>query len=140
MWEDLRNGLASIYAQRVSAESTPLWPAGGVKVCFVPSPASLAFRQIVGDGQGGVVVSAGFMGGVLVQKLDPAGKAIWGDNGVVVTSMSTTAHLTSTDGQGGAIIAWGAGTSSYVQRVGQDGRLRQWESPQGMRLDRAIGA
>ncbi len=139
MWEDLRNGIASIYAQRMSGDSTQRWQAGGVKVFYVPSSASLAFRQIVADGQGGAVVSAGSVGGVLVQKLDPEGNAVWGTDGVPVTRMSTTAHLTASDGQGGAVVAWGAGASSYVQRVGGDGRLLSWED-KGVRLDRAVKA
>ena len=139
VWEDLRNGLASIYAQRVDDSGSPMWQTGGVKACYVPSPASLAFRQVTGDGRGGAVVSAAFTGGVLVQKLDAGGNATWGDNGVVVTSMSTTSHLSSTDGQGGAIVAWGAGNSSYVQRIGADGRLAGWEG-NGIRLDRLIDA
>jgi hypothetical protein len=139
VWEDLRNGLASIYAQRVDDYGSPMWQTGGVKVCYVPSPASLAFRQVTGDGRGGAVVSAAFTGGVLVQKLDAGGNATWGDRGVVVTSMSTTSHLSSTDGQGGAIVAWGAGNSSYVQRIAADGRLAGWEG-KGIRLDRLIDA
>jgi hypothetical protein len=133
MWEDLRNGLASIYAQRVDASGTPAWQPGGVEVCYIKSPASLTFRQITGNGDGGATISCGFLGGVLIQKLDSSGNALWTSNGVVVTTSSTTSHMLSSDGQGGGLIAWGVGGRSYVQRIGPDGGLLWGE--ESIRLD-----
>ena len=61
------------------------------------------------------------MGGVAIQKFDSLGNVVWGDNSVKVTSTSTTSHFTSTDDQGGAIVAWGYDGGSYLQRIGPDG-------------------
>ncbi len=136
LWEDLRNGLASIYAQRVGPDGAMKWQAGGLQVCYVKSNASLFFRQVVSDGLGGAIVSCRFKEagtgkkGTLVQKLDSAGKTVWPGNGIVVTGSDTTNHLLTSDGQGGALVGWGidkgvfSPEKSYVQRVDSNGKLR----------------
>lgn len=145
IWEDLRNGLASIYSQRVDLDGVMKWQAGGVQVCYVKSNASLSWRQIAGDMSGGAIVSYGFKEagtskkGILVQKLDSAGKTIWPDNGIVATGSDTSTHLLIPDGQGGAIVAWGVGKGifnseeAYIQRISADGKL-MWEK--GIKLNR----
>jgi hypothetical protein len=109
------------------------WQTGGVKVCYVKSNSSFVWRQIAGDGSGGAVISGCFREadtgnhGVLVQKLDPAGKTAWPNNGVVVTGSTTTRYFLSSDDQGGTLIGWGSGNGSseksYLQRVGSNGKL-----------------
>jgi hypothetical protein len=130
MWEDLRRGLASIYAHRVGSDGTLEWPPGGVPVCYIKSNASLVFRQMVSDGLGGAIISCSFKEagtnkrGVLVQKLDSTGKTAWPDNGIVVTGSDTTSHFISSDGRGGVLVTWGIGRSekSYVQRIDAQGK------------------
>ena len=142
IWEDLRNGLSSIYAQRIGTDGSIQWVLGGVKVCYIKSAASTAFRQIVSDGLGGALVSCRFneLGtgkqGVLVQRLDSSGKTLWPGNGLVVTGKATTSHFLASDGHGGAIVAWGSDdpSQSYVQKIGGDGKL-EWGN-KGIRLDR----
>ena len=115
IWEDLRNGLASIYAQRVAADGTLSWQPGGVETLYVKSNASLAFRQIVANGQGGAIVSCRFneagtgKKGILVQKLDSAGKLMWPGRGIRVLNGDTTNYSLSFDGQGGVIVSWEPG-------------------------------
>jgi hypothetical protein len=140
IWEDLRNVLASIYAQEVTADGTFAWQPGGVEALYVRSNASLAFRQIIGDGRRGTIVSCRFNKAetgekvILIQKLDSSGKLLWSSNGIVVFNGATTNYSLSFDGQGGAIITWGIGASgeSYIQRVSSEGRLL-W-SNKGIRL------
>jgi hypothetical protein len=135
LWEDLRNGLASIYAQRVGPDGAMKWQAGGVQACYIKSNASLFFRQAVSDGLGGALVSCRFKEagtdnkGILVQRLDSDGGVVWPSNGIVVTDSDTSGHFISSDGQGGVIVAWGVGKGmfnsekAYVQRVSADGKL-----------------
>ncbi len=135
LWEDLRNGLASIYAQRADPDGAMKWQAGGVQVCYVKSNASLFFRQSVSDGLGGALVTCRFKEagtgnkGVLVQRLDSNGRAVWSSNGIMVTDSDTSGHFIFSDGQGGAIVAWGIGKGmfssekAYVQRVSTDSKL-----------------
>ena len=132
MWEDLRNGLASIYAQKMDANGTTEWQTGGVKVCYMKSNSSFVWRQIAGDGSGGAVISCCFKEagtgnqGILVQKLDAAGKNVWPNDGVVVTGGTTTRYFLTSDGQGGALVGWGnnngSSEKSYLQKVGANGK------------------
>jgi hypothetical protein len=129
MWEDLRNGLASIYAQKMDSGGAAEWQIGGVKVCYVQSNSSLVWRQIAGDGSGGAVISCSFTDnpGVLVQKLNSAGRTVWPNNGVEVTGSKTTRYFLASDDQGGALVSWGTGygssEKSYLQRIGSNGKL-----------------
>jgi hypothetical protein len=129
MWEDLRNGLASIYAQKMDSGGAAEWQIGGVKVCYVQSNSSLVWRQIAGDGSGGAVISCSFTDnpGVLVQKLNSAGSTVWPNNGVEVTGSKTTRYFLASDDQGGALVSWGTGygssEKSYLQRIGSNGKL-----------------
>jgi hypothetical protein len=133
MWEDLRNGLASIYAQKTDSSGASEWQIGGVKVCYVKSNSSFVWRQIAGDGSSGAVISYCFKEadtgnhGVLVHKLDSAGRTVWPNNGVLVTGSTTTRYFLASDDQRGALIGWGTGNGSleksYLQRVGSNGKL-----------------
>ncbi len=129
MWEDLRNGLASIYAQRMDSDGTTQWQTGGVKVCYVESNSSLSWRQIAGDGSGGAVISCSFTDnpGILVQNLKSDGSTVWTNNGIYISAKTITRYFLASDGQGGALIGWGNGNGisekSYIQRVGSDGKL-----------------
>jgi hypothetical protein len=132
MWEDLRNGLVSIYAQKMDNNGATEWQTGGVKVCYVKSNSSFVWRQIAGDGFGGGVISCCFKEagtgnqGILVQKLDATGKTVWPNNGVVVTGGATTRYFLASDGQGGALVGWGnnngSSEKSYVQKIGSNGK------------------
>jgi hypothetical protein len=145
LWEDLRNGLASIYAQRVDSSGVMKWQMGGLQVCYIKSNTSLFFRQAVSDGLGGALVTCRFkeagtsQKGILVQKLDSNGRAVWSSNGIVVTDSDTAGHSISSDGQGGAIVAWGVSKGmfnsekAYVQRLSADGKLLWGEN--GIRLN-----
>jgi hypothetical protein len=143
MWEDLRSGLAGIYAQKMDTNGASVWQTGGVKVIFVKSNSSNERRQIVGDGTGGAIISCIFRGagtgkqGVIVQKLDSAGNTAWADNGVVVVDGTPTNYCLAADNHGGALLSWGIGAGgsekSYVQFIGPGGS-RLWGN--GIRLDK----
>lgn len=145
LWEDLRYGLASFYAQRLDSAGAIKWQAGGVKVCYIDSDASLFPRQAVSDDPGGVLFTCRFRDagtgqrGILVQRIDSEGRAVWPGNGVTVTDGETSGHFIASDGQGGVVTGWGVskGTfsseKSYVQRIGADGGLRWGE--EGLRLN-----
>ncbi|HJX36881.1 MAG TPA: hypothetical protein VJ280_08010 [Dehalococcoidales bacterium] len=143
MWEDLRSGLASIYAQKMDSNGASAWQTGGIKVIFVKSNSSNERRQIVGDGTGGAVISCIFKEagtgkqGVIVQKLDSAGNTAWADNGVAVVTGTPTNYCLAADNHGGVLLSWGVGAGSseksYIQDISSGGSL-QWGN--GIRLDR----
>jgi hypothetical protein len=143
-WADMRHGLASIYAQRIDADGSINWRAGGEEVCYIKTNASFWPTTAVSDGSGGAIIACSYKEaetgkkGLLVQRLDATGRALWG-NGVVVTESDHITHVISSDGQGGAIVAWGIGKSMfgsgkpYVQRIDSEGNLL-WGA-EGIRLN-----
>jgi len=145
IWEDLRHGLASIYAQNVDADGNIKWQPGGEEVCYIKTNSSFWPRTAVSDGSGGAIIACSYKEaetnkkGLLVQRLDTTGRAVWG-NGIVVTESDHITHVIAYDGYGGASIAWGSGKSmfkserSYVQRIDSNGKLL-WGA-EGIKLNR----
>ena len=134
IWEDLRKGLMSMYAQKIDAEGKIKWQAGGEEVCYIKTNSSFWPRMAVSDGSGGAIVTFG----TRAQRIDADGRAMWPGDGVIFTTGGT--HAIACDGYGGAIVAWGSGKSmlrserSYIQRIDPDGNLLWGED--GIRLDR----
>ena len=134
IWKDLRQGMMSIYVQRINAEGNIRWREGGKQVCYLKSLSSFACRTVVSDGSGGAIVALRYKEaetnerGLLVQRIDSAGRITWPDNGVLVfLDGDCFGHVLSDDGRGGAIVAWGTGKSiwkpkkSHVQRINAEG-------------------
>ena len=145
IWEDLRQGMMSIYAQRIDAEGNIKWQEGGVKVCYIKSHSSFAYRTAVSDGSGGAIIAWGYKEaetneeGLLVQRIDAGGRTAWPSNGVLAcTARNRTTHAISDDGCGGVIVVWGTKSPfrlkrSYVQRIDAEGNCL-W-GDEGIRLN-----
>ena len=137
IWEDLRHGLMSIYAQKIDAEGNIKWQPGGEQVCYIKTHSSFWPRTAVSDGSGGAIIALGYEGH-LIQRIDAAGRTVWPGTGISVTDKDAT-HAMAYDGYGGAVVAWGRGKSifrserSYVQRIDPDGKLLWGEK--GIRLN-----
>jgi hypothetical protein len=111
-WEDVRDGFAHIYAQRLDSNGAPLWTLNGVPVCTAyfnhNSP------DIASDGAGGAVIawvdSRNYPKfGIYVQRIDATGAPLWNIDGVELYddyNFRGLARVVS-DGTGGAIVVWG---------------------------------
>jgi hypothetical protein len=53
IWQDPRQGLMSIYAQKIDAVGSVNWQPGGEKVCHIDTNSSFWPYMAVGDGSGG---------------------------------------------------------------------------------------
>ena len=132
IWEDLRKGLISLYAQKIDTDGNIKWQPGGEEVCYIKTNSGFWPRVAVSDGSGGAIVTYSNR----IQRIDADGRTIWPDDGILFTKGG--AHAMDYDGYGGAIIAWGSGKSmfkserSYVQRINAEGKLLWGE--QGVRL------
>jgi len=144
-WEDLRHGLASIYAQRIAGDGNIKWHPGGEQVCYVKTYSSLGFRIPISDDSGGTFIpyscqEAGKNRGIRIQRLDASGRTLWPGIGILVTDTDHSSVVISCDGYGGAIVAWGIGKDmfrsekAYVQRISADGKLL-W-GDRGIRLNK----
>ena len=127
IWEDLRKGLTSVYAQKIDTDGNIKWQPGGEEVCYIETNSSFWPYTAVSDGSGGAIITFG----VRAQRIDVAGRIVWPDGGIRFTAAGT--HATDYDGHGGAVIAWGESRRSYVQRIDAEGNLL-WGT-KGIRLN-----
>lgn len=132
VWSDFSNQLR---AQHVDAQGNLLWGNVGV---LVGTTTPLPYAQVLSDGAGGVLVvwndnTIDPEGDLFAQRLGPTGDRLWGLNGVPVCTVTGQQHVTSitSDGAGGAIVAWqdirGTYAQIYVARVTSAGNL-PWTS------------
>ncbi|HDR88150.1 MAG TPA: T9SS type A sorting domain-containing protein [Bacteroidetes bacterium] len=136
-WSDSRQGMGTldIYAQKISAEGSVQWTAGGVAVCL-----SASFQEspvITSDGAGGAIIAwqdarAG-NADIYAQRINDTGEPVWNENGIPVCSAASDQQMPRivSDGAGGAIMVWqdlrSGNADIYAQRVNASGEML-WES------------
>ncbi len=137
IWEDTRNAVRNIYAQRVDASGTGGWATDGVAVC--PFPFNQLNSQLVADGMGGaIIVWEDIRHGVAnkdiyAQRVDASGTPRWTAAGVAICQAPNdqSAPKLISDIAGGAIIAWTDSRSGsgniYAQRINASG-LPLWST------------
>ncbi len=134
VWVDYRDQAtndADVYCRRIRADGVPEWSAAGVPLCVFPGSQNSV--NAVSDGSGGAIVTwRDFRNGsdydVYARRVNASGVPQWTANGVAIATQfedQTIPQLT-TDGAGGAIIAWFDRRSSpdadvYAQRVSNAG-------------------
>ncbi len=137
-WLDARNAPAEIFCQRVDSTGVAQWTANGVLVCSTLT--GISNLTAAADGQNGILLSWVADGAaaeriVYMQRLDPAGAALWTANGLRA-DVTTVAPIQGSpaicsDAAGGAIVAWadtrGSKDSVYVKRVLSAG-TRAWNA------------
>lgn len=131
VWGDKRNGLSDIYAQRISASGTVLWSPDGVRVCG--DPANQFNARVSSDGSGGAVVtwmdSREGYAHVYVQRIDPFGACLWGENGKRITTAPGVMRqpIVSYVGSGCVIVSWietnGAVKEIYALKLDATGNV-----------------
>jgi hypothetical protein len=131
-WDDGRSGLGQdIYAQRVNASGNALWAANGVGVCT--AAAYQVNPLLISDGAGGAIIvwNDHRIGNndLYAQRVNASGAPLWTANGVVLCTPSVGYEVAITsDGAGGAIVAWidyRSGSMVFAQRASADG-VAQW--------------
>ena len=130
-WRDIRGVRYDIYTQRLDSGGNSLWTVDGVAVCAAADDQ--LDPVIVSDGSGGGVVTwYDYRSGTLdiyAQRVDGNGNTRWTADGVAVCSEADNQihPVITSDGSGGAIIAWEDCRNGlediYAQRVCGDGSL-----------------
>ena len=135
VWLDFRTGYNwDVYAQRLDASGNELWPSGGISICTQTDHQTQA--DVVPDGSGGAVIvwsdTRNGIDDIYGQRVNATGGMLWATDGVVICDQadSQSGPVITTDGFGGAIIAWlddrTVGKQEiYAQRVGASGN-RMW--------------
>jgi hypothetical protein len=152
-WNDKRNGLNGtyndeVYAQRISSNGNILWTIDGIKV--TPSNVWSDTYSMCSDGNGGAFISWHDIldsNSLYVQHINASGTLMWDSSGAIICSTTISQQIISkiaSDGNGGAIIAWGdtrnGGQNNedvYAQRVNAAGVV-QWDA-NGMAVINASG-
>jgi len=140
VFEDSRSGTWDIYAQRINGSGSVVWPAD-VPLCTASGEQHKI--RVASDGAGGAVAAwqdghGADLYDVYAQRVSAGGVAMWGANGVAVcVGMREQFDPTVTsDGAGGAIIAWQDGRSSYwdiyAQRIDAGGTAMWTENGVGI--------
>lgn len=130
-WQDTRaidnDFSADIYAQRINAAGVVQWTTDGVVVCNADYLQD--FPNLTSDDSGGAIIAwqdnrSGYHD-IYAQYINANGIAQWTTNGINVCEniQHSTPAITS-DGSGGAIIAWSNG-DTYAQRLNSLG-VEQW--------------
>ncbi len=133
-WEDARNDVYDIYAQRINAAGAVQWGANGVALCAALGPQFAP--TIVTDGAGGAIVTwvdrrSLVLTDIFAQRINAAGTVQWVANGVALCTATGAQENPAivSDGVGGAIVAWqdvrGLDFDIYGQRVNASGTV-QW--------------
>lgn len=130
-WTDKRYGDWDVFAQRMSADGSPLWGPDGIPIARLDREQSN--NQIVEDGAGGAIIvwhSYGTENGwdIYAQRVSADGDLLWGAHGIAVCNASSSQVFPqiASDGFGGAVIAWQDGRTGttndiYTQRIDENG-------------------
>jgi hypothetical protein len=109
-WQDFRSGACDLYAQKIDLSGAAQWTVDGAAICSADGNRKLSGLE--SDGSGGAILAwvderNGSMD-VFAQCVNAVGSVMWMVDGVPVCTASGQQYedaLTS-DGQGGAVIAW----------------------------------
>ncbi len=145
-WDDVRSGNFDIYAQRFDDQGTMLWTTDGVPLCSAPGNQTVPV--MAKDGSGGAIVAwvdpRDGLYDIYAQHLDASGAVQWVADGLDICPIAEDQMqaAVSSDGAGGAIIAWRDNRDSsqdiYAQQVDGSGVL-MWNPPGGVALGRGPG-
>jgi hypothetical protein len=145
-WVDSRAGDQNIYAQRIDGNGARMWSSNDVAICTAVN--SQTNPDVVTDGAGGAYIlwidSRNMTNQTLyMQHVTGAGAVTWTANGICVCDSARYVYhaaLTS-DGAGGAIVAWedyrGSTADIYAQRM-KSGGARSW-ADRGVAICDTIG-
>ncbi|OGC07312.1 hypothetical protein A3H38_04505 [candidate division WOR-1 bacterium RIFCSPLOWO2_02_FULL_46_20] len=132
-WHDYRGGTGEdIYAQRINAGGTTLWPADGVPIST--ASGTQWYPRIVGDNAGGAYIAwtdgraSSSDNNIYAQRIDSSGNTLWGKDGLTVCSAPNNQEnpdiLNVADG---VIITWQDSRSGnqdiYAQKIEANGKF-----------------
>ena len=149
VWADYRTDAGNIYAQRIDSFGYVRWTSGGVAICTTQNKQ--LYPKIISDGKGGAIIvwddqrTGNYSGNIYAQRINGNGQVLWTTNGVLVRNPVAYSPVITTDGDGGAIIAWRddrAGSVDvadiYAQRIDSSGTLK-WTPATGVPICTSAG-
>jgi hypothetical protein len=137
VWDDGRNVVYDVYAQKVSHGGTIYWAADGVAICAETGDQMAG--DIVANGDGGAIIVwtdvRGATQDIYAQRVDANGNGLWDSGGQPVCTATDAQMIPrlASDGDRGAYVAWTDGRTGgdeldiYIQLVDEFGASR-WAS------------
>jgi hypothetical protein len=134
-WSDFRNSNWDVFAQRIDADGAVKWVENGVPICATTGGGGW-YPAVISCGLGQFIITwYDYRGGsswdVFAQKIGPSGEIIWAENGIpICESISNQFNpQITTDGSGGAIVAWsdyrnGSNADVYAQGIDSSGVVK----------------
>lgn len=111
VWEDNRNTVPDIYAQKLNPSGSRLWGSSGVAICEADGFQTAA--QVVSDDDGGAIFAWGDFrseGKIYAQRVDSMGTVLWAADGVMISENYDESEdyrpILISDESGGAFVAW----------------------------------
>lgn len=136
VWQDQRAGVGvyDVWGQRVSSGGALQWAVNGISFC--PATGNQFAPRIVSDGGTGVITTwydtRSASADIYAQHTTASGTMLWNSNGtpICVATNEQNLPMLTTDGLGGAIIAWadyrnGGVSDVFAQRINGSG-TPQW--------------
>ncbi|HET9326811.1 MAG TPA: hypothetical protein VFQ05_08575 [Candidatus Eisenbacteria bacterium] len=135
LWHDGRDpqppyGTVSVFAQKLLLSGAVVWPVNGIQVS--PKVVQVAETRAISDGAGGAMIAwqqnapaSLDVANLRAQHIDADGAPLWSIDGVTLdqtTWQEGTSGLTS-DGAGGAFLAWSKESGIYARRISKGGSL-----------------
>ncbi|MFX0138811.1 MAG: hypothetical protein ACFFDN_34540, partial [Candidatus Hodarchaeota archaeon] len=139
-WQDDRDyplNAHDIYAQRIDENGSAKWTPNGTIICNAIYGGSHENPQICSDGAGGAIITwmdnrtSPTDWNIYAQKINSSGLTEWTPNGTIICNAINTQSgvVITSDGAGGAIIAWGddrfGNIQIFAQRINSSGQT-EW--------------
>ncbi|MFX1451146.1 MAG: hypothetical protein ACFFCM_09915 [Promethearchaeota archaeon] len=135
-WQDYRNGLCDIYAQKLDSTGNIQWTANGTAICN--EIENQQYPQICCDGAGGAIIVwedcrvGGAITDIYAQKINATGSTKWALDGTAICTENNEQYVPQIccDGAGGAVIVWqdyrsGSTWDIYAQKISATENI-QW--------------
>jgi len=146
-WSDNRGTDGDIYVQRVASDGTVMWAADGL--ALYSGTGIQEDPAIASDNNGGAIIvwedNRGIDQDIYIRGVNAYGSLYWLSTGVPVCQVSgwQESPAITSDGAGGAIVAWGDGRTTpyavYAQRIDRYSNAR-WDADGNMISDPGIPA
>jgi hypothetical protein len=131
-WNEARDVLFDIFAQKVDTSGVEQWDSADVPVCT--APGSQVSSRMIPDGSGGAIVAWRDLrsgeNDIYARRVDTDGDTLWAPLGTPVCTAAGDQERPqlAADGSGGAYIVWqdarGLDNDIYVQGIDVNGNVR----------------
>lgn len=137
-WQDAREGIYHIYAQRIDSSGRVKWKKNGIKLT---GNMGGDYPRIVSDENGGAFVAwEGPKDGntfVYVQRINKNGDELWRKTGVIASEVGGLFISMAQNEKGGVLLGWSTVQNVFLQRLDSLGS-RVW-SDSGVQVTNRVG-